>query len=86
MLLMLLLLFIVKCISPLHLLTEANKQFVKVNYSYPTFEGTIAAFTCNTSGYLLAGPSTSTCMGNGEWMPDLRQVHCEGNINMSLLV
>ena len=29
-----------------------------------------------TSGQMLSGPSTSTCMGNGEWEPDLREVAC----------
>ena len=29
-----------------------------------------------TSGLLLSGPSTSTCMENGEWEPDLREAEC----------
>ena len=29
-----------------------------------------------TSGQMLSGPSTSICMGNGEWEPDLREAEC----------
>ena len=71
--------YVVKCTSPLRLLTEHNKQLT-LNYSNPALEGTIAVFSCSSSGYLLTGPSTSTCMGNGEWGPDPRQVQCEGKI------
>ena len=74
----------VKCISPPRLLTEANKQSVIINYSYPAIEETIAMFSCDNVGYVLTGPSTSTCMRNGEWVPDPRQVQCEGNVAKTL--
>ena len=67
----------VKCAPLLNLL---NKELVTANYRYPAVEGTIAMFNCGSSGYILAGPSTATCMGNGEWVPDPRQVQCEGNV------
>lgn len=66
----------VKCDSPLHLLFE---EVVIAEYGYPAIVGTIAVFGCNSSGYVLNGPSTATCMGNGEWIPDPGQVQCEGN-------
>ena len=68
----------VKCISPLRLLTDANKQLVIVDYTHPAIEGTIAVFSCSSSGYQLTGPRSAICMGNGEWVPDPRQVQCEG--------
>ena len=71
-------LYPVKCASPLHLLAEANKPSVIVHYSYPAIEGNIAVFSCSSSGYELTGPRSATCVGNGEWVPDLRQVQCEG--------
>ena len=58
------------------------------NYSYPAIEGTIAVFSCSSSGYMLTGPSTVTCMGNEEWVPDPREVQCEGictNIGPALM-
>ena len=71
----------VKCISPLRLLTEANKQLVMVNYSYPAIEGTTAVFSCSRSRYEIIGPRSATCTGNGEWVPDPRQVQCQGILN-----
>ena len=49
-----------------------------VNYSYPAIEGTTAVFSCSRSGYELTGPRSATCTGNGEWVPDPRQVQCQG--------
>ena len=74
-----------QCISLLHLLSEENKSLVIANYSCPAIEETIAVFSCNSSGYRLTGPSTVTCMGNGEWVPDPRKVQCEGSIGPALM-
>ena len=70
----------VQCISLLQLLSEENKTLVNANYKYPAIEGTIAVFSCSSSGYMLTGPSTVACMGNGEWVPDPREVQCEGDM------
>ena len=40
-------------------------------------EGANVTFTC-PPGQVLIGYSTSTCMGNGEWEPDPREVTCKG--------
>ena len=44
-------------------------------------EGGNVTFTC-PSGLVLTGPNTSTCMGNGEWEPDLHtgQLSCKGDM------
>ena len=43
----------------------------------PALEGENITFTCN-NGLILVGPNSSTCMGNGEWEPDPREVNCTG--------
>ena len=60
----------------LHFLAE---EVVITKNRVPARVGTIAVFGCNSSEYVLNGPSAATCMGNGEWVPDPRQVQCEGN-------
>ena len=53
-----------------------------VNYSYPAINGTTAVFSCSRSGYVLTGPRSATCTGNGEWVPDPRQVQCQGTVQL----
>ena len=49
-----------------------------------TLEGTNITFSC-PPGMVLTGPTTVTCMGNGEWEPDPTEVQCKGwNIIMAL--
>ena len=73
---------IVNCGSPLHLISDLTDMITDNNY--PAVEGTTARFSCS-SGYVLTGSSTAICMGNGEWVPDPRQVQCEGIIQQLLL-
>ena len=40
-------------------------------------EGANVTFIC-PPGQAFIGHSTSTCMGNGEWEPDPREVMCKG--------
>ena len=70
------LLSIVKCISPLQLVQ--NEQLVITDYSSPAVEGTVALLSCSRSGYELTGLQSAICTRNGEWVPDLRQIQCEG--------
>ena len=44
---------------------------------WPVSEGTNATLSC-PPGLILSGPNIITCMGNGEWVPDLREVECKG--------
>jgi hypothetical protein len=46
----------------------------------PVMEGINVSFSCNAD-LVLSGPSSSTCMGNGEWEPDPSMVECRGNDN-----
>ena len=47
-------------------------------------EGTNITFTCSP-GLVLTGPNTSTCMGNGEWEPNPREVECKG-VNRKIII
>ena len=48
---------------------------VNMKYGHPGVEGSIATFSC-PPGLVLIGPNTSTCMKNGEWEPDPRELEC----------
>ena len=39
----------------------------------PSLEGSTVNFTCPPR-FALVGPNMSTCMGNGEWEPDPREL------------
>ena len=55
-----------KCDYPI-LNNSNNSQIVQVmGYVNPSLEGTTINFSCPT-GQILAGPRSSTCLGNGEW-------------------
>ena len=43
----------------------------------PSFEGAVLSFDCPPH-YVLIGFNTTTCMGNGEWEPDPRDMECKG--------
>ena len=47
------------------------------DYQPPMLEGSNLTLSC-CSGLELVGSNTTTCMGNGEWEPDPRQVECKG--------
>ena len=46
-------------------------------YKQPAIEGTVITLSC-PDGLILTGPTMYTCMGNGEWEPDPREVECKG--------
>ena len=50
---------------------------VVTGYRDPALEGTTVMFSCPT-GRTLTGSSMSTCMEDGEWEPDLREIKCKG--------
>ena len=71
--------FTAKCASPIRSLNDDSKRLVIADYSHPAIEGTNVSFSC-PPGLVLTGPSTSMCMGNGEWEPDPSQVNCIGKV------
>ena len=50
-----------------------------LGYSDPALEGSSVDLKC-PPGLTLIGPNVSTCIGNGEWEPDLGEVECQGKI------
>ena len=59
-----------------HLFNDTNSDSV-ITMDYSATEGTTVTFSCPPQ-YVLIGPNTTTCMGNGEWKPDPREVECKG--------
>ena len=56
-----------------------------MGYTIPAREGTNITFNCSSGlEQLLVGPNTSTCMGNGKWEPDPKEVECRGIIQFRL--
>ena len=62
-----------RCNSSLHLMDS----FVHTYFNIPALEGATANFSCPPN-FVLTGPTTATCMGNGEWEPDLNEIKCAG--------
>ena len=50
---------------------------IVMDYMDPAIEGTTVTFECPPE-HVLIGPNTTTCMGNGEWEPDPRDLACKG--------
>lgn len=55
-----------------------DSQTVIVDSRDPATVGTVATFGC-PSGLILTGPNSTTCMGNGEWETDPREIKCKGH-------
>ena len=56
-----------------------NDSVIIESYMDPSLEGAVLSFDCAPQ-HVLIGPNTTTCMGNGEWEPDPREVECKGII------
>ena len=69
-----------RCADPLHatMIQDSDSSVrVAANQEPAVYlEGSNVTFTC-PPGLVLTGPSTSRCLGNGEWEPHL-QVTCKG--------
>jgi hypothetical protein len=62
-----------KCGDPMEV-TSA----LAVGYIDPALEGQSITFIC-PRGQILNGANSSTCMENGEWEPDPREIECTGS-------
>ena len=63
-----------RCSDPL---TLANDGVIVEGYEDPALEGENIIFSCR-DGLTLIGSNSATCIGNGEWEPDPREVECIG--------
>ena len=55
-----------------------NSDMILFGYNFQARVGTVISFSCLDSKLVLIGPNSSTCMGNGEWEPDPREIECKG--------
>ena len=56
-----------------------SESVIALGYSNPALEGSSVDLKCPPR-LTLIGPNVSTCMGNGEWEPNLGEVECQGKI------
>ena len=68
-------LHVVTCSHPFT--NNSSDTIMMIGYMDPAMEGATVIFYCPPQ-YIVTGPSTTTCMGNGEWEPDPREVECNG--------
>ena len=67
------------CGDPLEQPTDHHDIFRSVmalGFSNPALEGNSVNLNC-PPGLMLIGPNVSTCMRNGKWEPDPREVACQ---------
>ena len=62
------------CRNPANLL---NDRVRIVGFMEPAVTESSVDFSCPPR-MILSGPNASTCMGNGEWEPDPRELNCTG--------
>ena len=74
--------FTVKCVSPGTLI--GHLVHTESSGVVPFRVESIVTFNC-PFGLALTGPNTSTCMENGEWKPDPRNVMCKGILYVILI-
>ena len=63
-----------KCKNPV---VQINGSIAVIGYTDPALKGTTLTVNCYL-GLVLTGPNTTTCMDNGQWEPDLKEVECKG--------
>ena len=58
---------------------DLDDLIMVVKHRNPAMQGTTVSFSC-PPGLLLIGSNASTCMGNGEWEPDIKGTRCKGHL------
>jgi hypothetical protein len=71
-----------KCANVLY---QAHDNIRVIGYSDPALEGSSVTLECISPHLVHMGPNITTCMENGEWEPDPREVNCIGEIVRSSL-
>ena len=56
---------------------EFNNSLRITGYEPPMLVGSNISLSCHPE-YVLIGPNISTCLENGEWVPDPKEVQCGG--------
>ena len=56
---------------------QTDDLIMVIDYNDTTVRGSTITLSC-PPGHVLIGSNSSTCMGNGEWEPDPREVECKG--------
>ena len=65
------------CDHPLEEGINSSSSVEVIGFTNPALEGTSIMLHCHIR-LTLIGPESSTCMGNGEWEPDPKEVECIG--------
>lgn len=71
-------LYAANCGHPLQYLFESNSVIVTgydMISDWPIMEGANVSFSCSPD-FVFNGPRASTCMENGLWIPNPRDVNC----------
>ena len=64
--------------------TLDNFTLLAIGYTIPALEGDSVIFSCPL-GLAINGSNMSTCMENGKWEPDPKEVECKGELTYNLL-
>ena len=69
---------------------ESSLRLNVQDYSEPAITGTTLSFNCSQPEEVLIGHNTTTCMEDGQWVPDplQPQISCNGmgrNININIV-
>ena len=66
-----------RCSNPAAVFSNGN--IIVSDYGDPPIEGISITFSC-LHGLILIGSNSSTCMENGNWVPDLNGIQCIGEL------
>ena len=71
------------CEDPASISQIVNSKITVYGYETPALEGHVVNFSCSF-GQVLTGSNMSTCMRDGEWEPDPKEMSCDSNITTTI--
>ena len=71
------------CEDPASISQVVDSKIAVHGYENPALEGYVVNFSC-PFGQTLTGSNMSTCMRDGEWEPDPKEMSCDNNITMTI--